>query len=98
MANPNCDIQEYFAQTVGGIRKCTLAYGPDGRSRGSATIIFGGRDGALAAAKQVDGLKVDGRPMKVEVILGAKDVPAVPQKTLNDRIAYVHDIYNLDNL
>lgn len=35
----------------------------------------------------MDGVKVDQRPMKVEVILGAKDAPAPPApKTLKDRI------------
>jgi THO complex subunit 4 len=64
-----------------------LNYGPSGKSRGVATISFSKLDAAAKAAKAMDGVKVDGRPMKVEVILGAKDAPApAAPKTLKDRI------------
>ncbi len=42
-----------------------LTYGPNGQSRGVATVIFAKHDSAVKAAKDLDGLKVDKRPMKV---------------------------------
>lgn len=45
-----------------------LSYGPNGESRGLATIIFARADGAAKAAKELNGLKVDGRPMKVSML------------------------------
>lgn len=42
-----------------------MSYGPNGESRGVATIIFAKADGAAKAVKELDGIKVDNRPMKV---------------------------------
>jgi hypothetical protein len=58
-------IQDYFSQTIGNVKKVLLTYGPNGRSRGIATIIFRAGDAAPKAVKQLDGVKVDNRPMKV---------------------------------
>lgn len=67
-----------------------MTYGPNGKSRGVATVIFVKTDSAAKAAKELDGLKVDNRPMKIELIMSAKSVPAPPPaKGLGDRIAYV---------
>lgn len=58
-------IQDYFGQTVGSIKKVLLQYGPTGRSRGIATIIFGKPDAGAEAARKLDGVKVDNKPMRV---------------------------------
>lgn len=42
-----------------------LTYNQNGTSRGIASIIFGKPDTAAKAAKELNGLLVDGRPMKV---------------------------------
>ncbi|KAF2842377.1 hypothetical protein M501DRAFT_410103 [Patellaria atrata CBS 101060] len=80
-------IKDYFSKTIGPVKKVLLTYGPNGQSRGVSTIIFAKATLAAEAAKTLDGVKVDGRPMKIEVILSAKDAPA-PQapKTLAERI------------
>lgn len=44
-----------------------LTYNQNGSSRGVATIIFSKADTALKAAKELNGLHVDGRPMKVRL-------------------------------
>lgn len=41
-----------------------LTYGPTGQSKGVATITFARSGGAIEAAKQLDGVKVDNRAMK----------------------------------
>lgn len=42
-----------------------LTYGPTGRSRGTATIIFVKPGSAAQAAHELNGVKVDNRAMKV---------------------------------
>lgn len=42
-----------------------LSYGPNGKSRGEATIIFSKHTQAIEAQKQFNTVKVDNRPMKV---------------------------------
>jgi THO complex subunit 4 len=58
-------LQDYFGQTIGQVKKVLLTYGPSGRSRGVATIIFRGGDMGQKAVKQLDGVKVDNKPMRV---------------------------------
>ncbi|KAF4307209.1 putative RNA recognition motif containing protein [Botryosphaeria dothidea] len=80
-------IKEYFAKSVGPVKKVLLTYGPNGQSRGVATVIFSKANAAAEAAAAHNGLKVDNRPMRVEVILGASDIPApAPPKPLNERV------------
>jgi len=49
------------------VRKVLLTYTKTGRSAGVATIIFGQANSAANAAKQFNGVKVDGKPMKVSI-------------------------------
>jgi THO complex subunit 4 len=46
-----------------------LTYGPTGRSRGTATIIFAKAGSAAQAAHELNGVKVDNRAMKVHFAL-----------------------------
>ena len=62
-------IQDYFGKTVGSVKKVLLTYGPEGRSRGIAQITFSSPTSGNQAAKQLDGVKVDNRPMKVRKTL-----------------------------
>lgn len=62
-------IQDYFGKTIGHVKKVYLTYGPEGRSRGIAQIVFGGPQSAAEAAKKLDGVKVDNRPMRVSANL-----------------------------
>ena len=58
-------LQEYFSQSVGPVKKVLLNYNKNGRSVGVATIIFSQAHHAAEAAKKLDSVKVDGKPMKV---------------------------------
>ncbi|TGZ76741.1 RNA-binding domain-containing protein [Ascodesmis nigricans] len=62
-------IKEYFQQVVGPITRATLTYGPDGRSRGVATVEFRKPEHAATAAQKYNGVEVDKRPMKVELVV-----------------------------
>jgi RNA recognition motif-containing protein len=59
------ETQDYFATTIGPIRKILLYYGPNGQSRGSAEITFVHPDSAAKAVAELDKVKVDKRPIKV---------------------------------
>jgi THO complex subunit 4 len=42
-----------------------LIYGPNGQSRGVATVTFGQAGSAAKAAKDLNGVTIDNRPIKV---------------------------------
>merc|ERR1712000_726626 len=80
-------IKEYFAKTVGPIKRVELSYGPQGQSRGVANITSHRFDNATKAVSTCNGIPVDGKPIKVELILDgtrAKEIP--PPKGLSERI------------
>jgi len=62
-------IKEYFQSVVGPIRRTTLTYGPSGQSRGVATVEFQKSEHATLAAQKYNGVEVDSRPMKVELVI-----------------------------
>ncbi|CAK4031450.1 related to RNA annealing [Lecanosticta acicola] len=80
-------IKEYFGTAVAPVKKVILNYGPQGRSRGSATVTFGKPTAAAQAATKLDGLKVEGKVMRVEVVMGAKSIaPVAAPKGLAERV------------
>ncbi|KAJ6113467.1 mRNA export protein mlo3 [Penicillium sp. IBT 18751x] len=82
------NIKEYFVKSAGPVKKVMLTYNQNGTSRGIASIIFAKADTAAKAAKELNGLLVDGRPMKIEVVYDASSAPSVPApKPLTERIA-----------
>ncbi|EEU42471.1 uncharacterized protein NECHADRAFT_80054 [Fusarium vanettenii 77-13-4] len=78
---------EYFVQSVGPIKRVEISYGPNSQSRGIANVTFHKSDGASKAFQKLNGLLVDNRPIKIEIVVGAaqadKVIPAV--KTLAER-------------
>ncbi|KAH8696624.1 hypothetical protein BGW36DRAFT_343585 [Talaromyces proteolyticus] len=81
-------IKDYFTKTVGPVKRVTVTYNQNGVSRGIASIIFGKPDTAAKAAKELNGTLVDGRPMKVEVVVDATHAPQVSApKPLSERVA-----------
>jgi len=74
-------------QSVGPIKKVELSYGPNSVSRGIANIIFRDPEGASKAFDKLNGLLVDNRPIKIEIVVS--DAQAVnlipPAKTLAER-------------
>lgn len=67
-----------------------MQYGPNGRSLGSATIIFNKHDQAVKATAALNGVKIDNRPVRVEMLVSAANLPpAAPKQTLADRVTYV---------
>ncbi|KAI1083740.1 RNA recognition domain-containing protein [Whalleya microplaca] len=82
-------IKEYFVTSVGPIKRVELSYGPNSVSRGIATVTFAKPDGATKAYNVLNGILVDNRPIKIEIVVSAaKAAEMVPAtKTLTDRIS-----------
>ncbi|KAF1817202.1 hypothetical protein P152DRAFT_10758 [Eremomyces bilateralis CBS 781.70] len=79
-------IEEFFGKKAGPTKRVTIAYGADGKSRGTATIIFRHEETAAKAAKELDGLRIDGKPIRIEVLLSPKSIPSpAAPKTLAER-------------
>jgi len=75
-------IKEYFAKVVGPIKRCVITYGPNGQSRGIATVEFTRPTDAATAAQKYNGVEVDKKPMKVELVVD----PNAPSSNFADRI------------
>ncbi|RYP23274.1 hypothetical protein DL765_001183 [Monosporascus sp. GIB2] len=85
--NP-ASIAEYFKTSVGPIKRVEVSYGPGGVSRGIATVTFAQLDGASKAFNALNGILVDNRPIKIEIVVGGAKAAQVapPAKTLTERI------------
>ncbi|KAL8989588.1 MAG: hypothetical protein Q9169_008328, partial [Polycauliona sp. 2 TL-2023] len=89
---------EYFSDTIGPVRRVHLTYGPNGVMRGIVTIVFVRPESAAKALETLNGVQVDKRPMKIEVVLDAtKAVAAVPAKGLSDRITYDSPLIHMES-
>jgi len=72
-------IKEYFSKAIGPVKACSLSYGPNGVSRGIATIVFTKHGDAERAVATYNHVLVDKRPMKVELVLEPK-VPGLESR------------------
>ncbi|EJT71584.1 hypothetical protein, variant [Gaeumannomyces tritici R3-111a-1] len=80
-------LQEYFGKSIGTVKKVEISYGPGGVSRGIATIIFAQADAASKAFQELNGILIDQRPIKVEVVVSTADQIPAP-RTLSQRITH----------
>lgn len=65
-----------------------MQYGPNGRSLGSAMVIFHKPDHAAKAVKALDNIRIDNRLIKVEILMSARDAPAsAAQPSLAERVS-----------
>jgi len=65
-----------------------IRYNQNGTSRGVADISFFRPDAAAKAAKDLNGMLVDKKPMKIELVMDASAVPEAPvAKSLSERVA-----------
>ncbi|KAK0277452.1 RNA-binding RNA annealing protein [Friedmanniomyces endolithicus] len=79
-------LKDFFTKAVGAVKKVLLSYGPNGRSRGEATVIFNKSTKAIEAQEAFNGVKVDDKAMRVEIV-GGSAASVAQAKTLADRMA-----------
>lgn len=61
--------KDLFSKSIGPTRRCFLSYGPNGQSKGIATVIFQRKADASRAYKEYEGKLIDGnRKMKIEIV------------------------------
>ncbi|KAG0368626.1 hypothetical protein BC939DRAFT_520052 [Gamsiella multidivaricata] len=71
------DLKLVFSTRVGPLKKCTLVYDQHGKSTGTAVIHFSRVGDAAIAYSKFNGVPLDGRPMKIEIVLAPATARAV---------------------
>ncbi|CAE6542227.1 unnamed protein product [Rhizoctonia solani] len=78
-------IKELFQSTVGPLSSVQLNFDSQGRSKGTATVIFQKKGDANKAFSQYNNRLIDGkRPMKIEIVM---DPSKAPPPSLASRVA-----------
>ncbi|KAG0299725.1 hypothetical protein BGZ98_009805 [Dissophora globulifera] len=71
------DLKLVFSSRVGPLKKCTLMYDQHGKSNGTALVHFTRVGDAAVAMQKFNGVPLDGRPMKIELVVAPGAVQAV---------------------
>ncbi|XAR58154.1 hypothetical protein NMG60_11026557 [Bertholletia excelsa] len=70
----NDDIRELFSE-MGQLTRYAVHYDKNGRSSGSAEVVFARRSDAFQALKRYNDVLLDGKPMKIEIVGTNSEVP-----------------------
>ncbi|OLY81778.1 THO complex subunit 4A [Smittium mucronatum] len=64
------DLKELFQQ-IGSVRKATLNFDSRGKSKGNGEVWFNKLSDSYRAVEKYNGVTLDGRPMKIEVVVSS---------------------------
>ncbi|KDP25779.1 hypothetical protein JCGZ_22501 [Jatropha curcas] len=70
----NEDIRELFSE-IGELKRYAVHYDQNGRSSGSAEVVYTRRSDAFAALKKYNNVLLDGKPMKIEIVGATTEIP-----------------------
>ncbi|KAI8917545.1 hypothetical protein DFJ77DRAFT_456801 [Powellomyces hirtus] len=70
------DVRELFSQ-IGPVRSAQLNYNANGKSKGVATVIFRTAKHAQDAIREYHNRALDGKPMKIDLVVKADAAPAL---------------------
>ncbi|XP_039026651.1 THO complex subunit 4D-like isoform X2 [Hibiscus syriacus] len=70
----NEDIKELFSE-IGELKRYSVHYDKNGRSSGSAEVVYLRRSDAFAALKRYNNVLLDGKPMIIEIVGANAEVP-----------------------
>ncbi|XP_027334842.1 THO complex subunit 4D [Abrus precatorius] len=70
----NEDIRELFSE-LGALKHFAVHYDKNGRSSGSAEVVYTRRSDAFAALKRYNNVLLDGKPMKIEIVGSNAELP-----------------------
>ena len=69
-------MRELFTE-FGKLKNVMINYNESGKSHGTADIIFKNNDDAVKAYKKYNGVPLDGRPMKIDVVAASPATASV---------------------
>ncbi|CAD6220566.1 unnamed protein product [Miscanthus lutarioriparius] len=87
------DVQELFSE-VGELKRYSMNYDKDGRSKGTAEVVFARKVDALDAIKRYNGVLLDGKPMNLELIGNNVEPPPMPPIIPNRPLQNYNDIHS----
>lgn len=74
------DIAVLFGRN-GKVKSVTMELDSHGKGTGRAFVMMDSKDGAYAAVREYDGVKLDGKPMTIRVIGGSKTISDVVKES-----------------
>ncbi|KAG0257263.1 hypothetical protein BG011_004055 [Mortierella polycephala] len=84
------DLKLVFTSRIGPLKKCTLMYDQNGKSNGTALVHFTRVGDAAIAMQKFNGVPLDGRPMRIELVIAPAAAQAVIPPTHAPRAPAQH--------
>lgn len=69
-------LQLLFSEE-GDLKRYCIHYDKNGKSKGTAEVVFARRSDALAAIKKYNNMKLDGKPLQIELVGTCSVTPPV---------------------
>ncbi|QCE12870.1 THO complex subunit 4 [Vigna unguiculata] len=71
----NGDMKLLFSEE-GELKRCSIHYDQNGRSKGTAEVVFTRHSDALSAIKKYNNMRLDGKPLQIELVGSSSPVVA----------------------